>query len=158
MISPTYNKHAQENTAAHAQLHDSQSHSTSTNRETYDDNHRHILQSWLAHRRRFLSRRLCDPGVGSRPDINQGITTKKSARETQTRHPPILSLRPAKRPSWSFSSPRSNPPEACSPMVTTSAQLSRQGSRLEWCSNGPTNTTGLFTTCNQRTGTEKQQE
>jgi hypothetical protein len=50
--------------------------------------------------------------------------------------------RPAWRTSWASSSARSMWPSASSPMATTSAADSRQGSRLEWCSNGPTSTTG----------------
>ena len=36
------------------------------------------------------------------------------------------------------------PPHTVSAIGTTSAQLSRHGRMLEWCSNGPTKTTGLW--------------
>ena len=55
---------------------------------------------------------------------------------------PMRSGRPAWRPSSSSSWPRSMWPSASSRITTTSAIDSRQGSSLEWCSNGPVNTTG----------------
>jgi hypothetical protein len=55
---------------------------------------------------------------------------------------PTSSRRPAWRVSWASSSSRSTWPSPSSPTATTSAGDSRQGSRLEWCSSGPTNTTG----------------
>ena len=55
---------------------------------------------------------------------------------------PMRRRRPAVRSSSTSSWPRSMWPSASSRMVTTSAIDSRQGSSLEWCSNGPVNTTG----------------
>ena len=55
---------------------------------------------------------------------------------------PIRSGRSAWRPSSSSSWARSTWPSASSRITTTSAIDSRQGSSLEWCSNGPMNTTG----------------
>jgi hypothetical protein len=55
---------------------------------------------------------------------------------------PTSSGRPAWRASSASSWSRSTWPLPSSPMATTSAADSRQGRRLEWCSNGPTNTTG----------------
>jgi hypothetical protein len=55
---------------------------------------------------------------------------------------PMRSRRPAVRASSSASWPRSMWPSASSRITTTSAIDSRQGSSLEWCSNGPVNTTG----------------
>ena len=55
---------------------------------------------------------------------------------------PTTRGRPAWRASWASSSARSSWPLASSPTATTSAADSRQGRRLEWCSNGPTSTSG----------------
>jgi hypothetical protein len=55
---------------------------------------------------------------------------------------PTSSGRPAWRSSSASSPARSTWPFRSSPTATTSAADSRQGSRFEWCSNGPTNTTG----------------
>ena len=55
---------------------------------------------------------------------------------------PIFSDRSAYVVSSASSRPRSMCPSASSGMVTTSAIDSRHGSSLEWCSNGPTKTTG----------------
>ena len=55
---------------------------------------------------------------------------------------PMRNGRSARQTSAVSSSARSMPPSRSSPMVTTSAIDSRQGSSLEWCSYGPTNTTG----------------
>lgn len=67
----------------------------------------------------------------------------EGSRRTDGVQSPILSLRLAYRRSSFSSSGMFTPPEASSPTVTTSPQLSRHGSRLEWCSNGPTKITGL---------------
>ena len=55
---------------------------------------------------------------------------------------PIFSGRPAWRTSSASSAARSTWPSASSGMTTTSAMDSRHGSSLEWCSKGPTKTTG----------------
>ena len=57
---------------------------------------------------------------------------------------PISSGRSACSSSRSRRSSRSTPPSLSSLMVTTSAIDSRQGISLEWCSNGPMNTTGRW--------------
>ena len=55
---------------------------------------------------------------------------------------PILSGRLSCTCSCCSSSARSMCPSQSSPITTTSAIDSRQGSSFEWCSNGPMNTTG----------------
>jgi hypothetical protein len=55
---------------------------------------------------------------------------------------PIRSGRSAWRASSRASWPWSMWPSASSRITTTSAIDSRQGSSLEWCSNGPVKTTG----------------
>ena len=55
---------------------------------------------------------------------------------------PIFSGRSAWRRAPARGASRSTPPVASSRIVTTSATDSRQGSSFEWCSYGPTNTTG----------------
>ena len=55
---------------------------------------------------------------------------------------PIRSGRSRKRLSRARRSSVSMPPSRSSPMATTSAADSRHGSSLEWCSYGPTRTTG----------------
>jgi hypothetical protein len=55
---------------------------------------------------------------------------------------PIFSGRSAYRRSCSSSTAEEMCPSRSSGMTTTSASDSRHGSSLEWCSNGPMNTTG----------------
>ncbi len=63
---------------------------------------------------------------------------------------PIFSGRPAWRSSSASRWRRSRRPSASSRMTRSSAIDSRQGSSLEWCSYGPTNTTGRCCEPDQR--------